>query len=192
MIPRSLLRARLAPLLRRNVPHRTLIAAPRAGSGPLMERRPDRALPAISSSRRWILPTTLFLSIITLSTLAIFNYQKSSSSVVNSTLYALRTHKEAREALGDEIYFAHKVPWVWGTIDQLHGRIDIRFMVKGRRQRGEMRFRSIRKGRRGYFETLEWSLKTEDGKVIELLKPDAPDPFRAVEEQGGTMAEETI
>lgn len=154
MIPRSLLRARLAPLLRRNVPHRTLIAAPRAGSGPLMERRPDRALPAISSSRRWILPTTLFLSIITLSTLAIFNYQKSSSSVVNSTLYALRTHKEAREALGDEIYFARKVPWVWGTIDQLHGRIDIRFMVKGRRQRGEMRFRSIRKGRRGY---VSWS-----------------------------------
>ncbi|KAJ9642564.1 cytochrome oxidase assembly protein 1 [Coniosporium tulheliwenetii] len=166
MIPRSLLRARFRPSLpfRQHAPHRTLIAAPRAGSGPLMERRPDRALPAISS------PGALFLSIITLSTLAIFNYQKSSSSVVNSTLYALRTHKEAREALGDEIYFARKVPWVWGTIDQLHGRIDIRFM----------------------FETLEWSLKTEDGRVIELLKHDAPDPFRAVEDQGGTMAEETI
>ena len=44
--------------------------------------------------------------------LGIFNYQKSSSSVVNSTLYALRTSTKAREVLGDEIYFAQKIPWI--------------------------------------------------------------------------------
>jgi hypothetical protein len=37
-----------------------------------------------------------------------FNYQKSSSSIVNSTLYALRTSPRAREILGDEIYFAQQ------------------------------------------------------------------------------------
>ena len=131
--------------------YRTLIAAPRPGSGPLMERRPDRELPDIqSSSRRWLRTLPLFLAILGASTLGIFNYQKASSSVVNSTLYALRTNPRARELLGDEIYFAAKVPWIWGEMNQLHGRINIHFKVKGTRQHGTMRFRSERKSRLGY------------------------------------------
>lgn len=81
--------------------------------------------------------------------LAIFNYQKSSSSVVSSTLYALRTNPRARELLGDEIYFANSIPWIWGELNQLHGRIDIEFAVKGKRQGGVMKFKSERKGRGG-------------------------------------------
>ncbi|KAI1928149.1 cytochrome oxidase assembly protein 1 [Ophidiomyces ophidiicola] len=106
----------------------------------------------------------------------IFNYQKSSSSVVNSTMYALRTSSKAREILGDEIYFAQKVPWISGEMNQLHGRIDISFWVKGTRAKGKMRFKSIRANRMGFFHTEDWSLEMEDGTVILLL--DEGDPFQ--------------
>ena len=150
-------RPRLRPngfrkLFQTNVtPRRNLIAAPKPGSGPLMERRSDRALPSISTnSYRWLRTVPIFAALMTASVLAIFNYQKQSSSVVSSTLYALRTNQQAREILGDEIYFAHQIPWISGEINQLHGRIDISFSVKGTKDRGVMRFKSLREGRMGY------------------------------------------
>ncbi|GAB7345421.1 hypothetical protein MBLNU457_3759t1 [Dothideomycetes sp. NU457] len=147
------------------VQRRTITAAPKEGSGPLMERRGDRELPSIASSRRWLRTLPVFGVIMVASTLAIFNYQKSNSSVVSSTLYALRTNQQARDILGDEVYFASKMPWISGELNQLHGRIDIQFWVKGTKGKALMRFQSVRKTRMGYFETTEWSLKTEDGRV---------------------------
>lgn len=118
----------------------------------------------------------LFLAILVSSTLAIFNYQKSSSSVVSSTMYSLRTSPKAREYLGDEVYFASKMPWIWGEMNQLQGKIDISFEVKGTKAQGTMRFTSRRETRRGAFETSEWSLTTSDGTKIDLL--DDQDPFK--------------
>ena len=130
---------------------RTLIAAPAPSEGPLMSRRSDRELPAIrSSSSIWLRTFPIFLGIIIASALAIFNYQKSSSAIVNATLYALRTNETARRELGDQIYFRDKFPWVWGTMNAVHGRVDIAFGVKGTRAKGLMRFKSIRKTRIGY------------------------------------------
>ncbi|KAI9819416.1 MAG: hypothetical protein M1832_003979 [Thelocarpon impressellum] len=143
-----------------------------------MERRADRALPPLQTPRRFLRTIPLFLGILAASTLAIFNYQKSSSSVVTSTLYALRTSPRARDVLGDEIYFRAKIPWISGELNQLHGRIDIRFWVKGKRGEGLMRFKSVRRGRQGSFETQEWSLETKDGQKIELLEPTGRDPFK--------------
>jgi cytochrome c oxidase assembly factor 1 len=130
---------------------------------------------------RWLLTLPIFVGILTASTLAIFNYQKGSSSVVSSNLYALRTSPKARELLGDEIYFAHKMPWIWGEMNQLHGRINIHFAVKGNKAQGTMRFKSQRDGRRGMWETEEWSLEmdSEEGKKIDLL--DAEDVFKGLE-----------
>jgi cytochrome c oxidase assembly factor 1 len=88
------------------------------------------------------------------STLAIFNYQKSNSSVVSSALYSLRTNDEARRILGDEVYFAQQLPWIWGSIDQVHGKIDVSFMVKGTRGKAMMRFTSVRKTRMGFVSIL--------------------------------------
>ena len=48
-------------------PRRTLIAPPTPGSGPLMERRADRALPSINPPRRWLRTLPLFLAILTAS-----------------------------------------------------------------------------------------------------------------------------
>ncbi|KAI1373777.1 DUF1783-domain-containing protein [Hypoxylon crocopeplum] len=179
-----LVRQRAIPILRNRsstvrsqLQRRTLVSAPKPGDGPLMERRPDRELPNITGFRWWrTLP--VFLALIAASSVAIFNYQKLSSPVVASTLYALRTSARAREYLGDEIYFKRQIPWISGEMNQLRGRIDIRFAVKGTRRAAVMRFASSRPTPRGLFETTEWSLETPDGAKIDLL--DGDDPFRAV------------
>ncbi|KAJ9619489.1 cytochrome oxidase assembly protein 1 [Taxawa tesnikishii (nom. ined.)] len=129
----------------------------------------------------------IFIAVMTVSTLAIFNYQKSSSSVVSSTLYALRTNSEARAVLGDEVYFASKMPWIGGELNQLHGRININFWVKGTKQKALMKFRSERKTRMGLFETLEWTLQTEDGRIIDLLQGSGADPFQQTPVAGNTQ-----
>ncbi|UDD61376.1 hypothetical protein AFCA_008745 [Aspergillus flavus] len=129
---------------------RNLIPAPHANSGPLLERRADRELPSVNKDRRWMRTLPIFAIAVGAAMLGIFNYQKSSSSVVSSTLYALRTSPRAREILGDEIYFAQKIPWISGEMNQLHGRIDISFRVKGTKSQGTMRFRSIRPDRMSY------------------------------------------
>lgn len=131
-------------------PRRNLIPAPKQNSGPLLERRADRELPSVDGSRGWLRTFPIFVVVVGAAMMAIFNYQKSSSSVVSSTLYALRTSPHAREILGDEIYFANKIPWVSGEMNQLHGRIDISFWVKGSKAQGKMRFRSIRPDRMSY------------------------------------------
>lgn len=159
-----------------------LIPPPAENSGPLLSRRANRALPSLTNTALWTWAKTLplFVLAIVLSSLAIFNYQKSSSSTINSILYALRTNTQARELLGDEIYFASKTPWIRGELNQLHGRIDVRFWVKGTKGQGETRFKSERKRRDGYFETGEWSLVMTDGRKVELLdtKGGGEDIFR--------------
>jgi len=116
---------------------------------------------------------------VTACSIAIFNYQKLSSPVINSTLYALRHSKKARDYLGDEIYFKDQIPWIGGEMNQLRGRIDITFAVKGTKNTGKMRFASNRPTPKGMFETTEWSLETTDGRKIDLLEGD--DPFKAIQ-----------
>ncbi|RDW59386.1 cytochrome c oxidase assembly factor 1 family protein [Aspergillus mulundensis] len=169
---------RLPATSSRLTPHRTLIPAPAANSGPITERRADRELPNINpEGQRWMRTLPIFAVVVGAAMLGIFNYQKSSSSVVSSTLYALRTSPRAREILGDEIYFAQQIPWISGEMNQLHGRINISFWVKGTKAQGKMRFKSVRPDRMSFFRTEEWSLETEDGTVIQLLD-DNHDPFR--------------
>lgn len=152
LFSRSISRRGLArfPGVCRNPPRRTMIPAPGPNTGPLMERRADRELPSIDNSRRWLRSLPIFVVVVGAAMLGIFNYQKSTSSVVSSTLYALRTSPRARELLGDEIYFAQQIPWISGEMNQLHGRIDITFWVKGTKSQGKMRFRSIRPDRMSF------------------------------------------
>ncbi|KAI5862391.1 DUF1783-domain-containing protein [Durotheca rogersii] len=166
------------PAATSQIQRRTLIAPPKPGDGPLMERRPDRELPNIAGFRWWrTLPA--FAVLIAAASAAIFNYQRSSSPVVAGTLYALRTSARARAVLGDEIYFRRAVPWIWGEMNQLRGRIDIRFAVRGTRAAAVVRFVSVRPSPRAQFETVEWSLETPDGAKIDLLLDD-DDPARAL------------
>lgn len=68
--------------------------------------------------------------------------------------------------MGDEIYFASKFPWISGEMNQLHGRIDIHFWVKGKKQKALMNFKSERKYRMGYV-----SLKSS-ARLIRPIRPD--------------------
>ncbi|KAI5257222.1 DUF1783-domain-containing protein [Aureobasidium subglaciale] len=195
MPPRLPLRKPFEALVRRNnattfTSRRTLIAAPKPNSGPLMERRADRALPDMTPSKSWMITGPLFLAAMAASTLVIFNYQKQNSSVVTSTMYSLRTNALAREILGDEVYFASKFPIIAGEINQLHGKIDVEYWVKGTRQEAKMRFKSHRKTRMGIFETTEWSLETTDGKVVDLLNATNSDPFVATPMEAKASAAE--
>ncbi|KAI1343929.1 DUF1783-domain-containing protein [Xylariaceae sp. FL0016] len=176
---------RKSPTTRNQIQRRSLVSAPKPGDGPLMERRPDRELPTVKSFS-WLHTFPVFVVIIAASSIAIFNYQKLSSPVVASTLYSLRTNQKAREYLGDEIYFKHQIPWIAGEMNQLRGRIDISFPVKGTRAVGVMRFCSFRPSAKAMFETTEWSLETTDGRKIDLL--DGEDPFRGI--AGSPMDEE--
>jgi cytochrome c oxidase assembly factor 1 len=63
-------------------------------------------------------------------------------------------------------------------MNQLQGRIDISFKVKGTKSGGVMKFASFRPSPRGMFETSEWSLVTDDGVVIDLLEEG--DPFKVM------------
>ncbi|KAH4412088.1 hypothetical protein HBI25_050030 [Parastagonospora nodorum] len=157
-----------------------LIPPPKDGEI-LLERRPNRALPPVPPliSPQVLKTFPIFIIAMVITTGAFFNYQKQESSVVTSTLYALRTNPGVRELLGDEIYFASKYPWIKGEINQVHGRIDIRFWVKGTKRQGEVRLRCRRRGRGGLYATQEWSLTMDDGERVELYDPkgDAIDPF---------------
>jgi len=156
-----------------------LVSAPSPGQGPLLERRSDRELPDIEKNgMRWLRTGPIFLAMLVGSALVIFNYQKSSSSIVASTMYSLRTSPKAREYLGDNIYFGHKMPWIWGDMDPLHGKIDIEFKVKGNANSGTVRFRSFRATRQGVFVTTEWSLEMDNGEKLDLL--DGTDPFEKI------------
>ncbi|THW24017.1 DUF1783-domain-containing protein [Aureobasidium pullulans] len=195
MPPRLPLRKPLEALFKRNnatnlTCRRTLIAPPKPNSGPLMERRADRALPDMTPSKSWMVTAPLFLAAMAVSTLAIFNYQKQNSSVVTSTMYSLRTNALAREILGDEVYFASKIPYIGGEINQLHGKIDVVYWVKGTRQQAKMRFKSHRPTRMGIFETTEWSLELEDGTLIDLLNATNTDPFVATPMEAKAIAAE--
>lgn len=120
----------------------------------------------------------IFLAIVAACSVAIFNYQKSSSPIISSTLYALRTSPQARALLGDEIYFKHQIPWISGEMNQMRGRIDVSFSVRGTKGTAVMRFASHRPSSRSFFQTTEWSLLTEDGERIDLL--DGGDPFQGL------------
>ena len=135
-----------------------------------MERRGDRELPSVAKSGfRWLRTLPIFAGIMIASALAIFNYQKQSSAVVSSTLYALRTNVEARRILGDEVYFASQMPWISGELNQLHGRIDISFWVKGTKTKGLMRFRSERATRMGKVSDDVWQYLEPWKRVLMIM-----------------------
>ncbi|OAQ74349.1 cytochrome oxidase complex assembly protein [Pochonia chlamydosporia 170] len=175
------------------IQRRWITPAPKPGDGPLMSRRADRELPEISQVRfRWGRTLPIFLAIVTVCSISIFNYQKTSSPIVSSTLYALRTNARARAILGDDIYFKHQIPWIRGQMNQMQGKINIYFTVKGTNGWATMRFTSHRPSSRSLFETTEWSLTTADGEWVDLL--DGGDPFKGLlgDDAFGVPAEEDV
>ena len=143
---------------------------------PPLYRRTDRPLPSLKKITRRMPPYLVpFLAVVGLSAAAIINYEKGQHSVVASCLYALRVDGRVRERLGDEIYFANRVPWISGSIDPMHGNIDISFWVKGTRGKGLMRFRCTRRRRKDFVSHVDgwgvWLIEAVyDGGVVVAVR----------------------
>ncbi|KAI5965798.1 uncharacterized protein KGF55_001161 [Candida pseudojiufengensis] len=112
---------------------------------------------------------------ITLSCIFIFNYEKSSSPIVNSILYFLRRSQLGNEVLGSNIEFANNWPWIWGKLNTVQGIIDIKFKVKGsNNQIGWIKLNATRQSKMHPFEIHKFILEidTNDSKVEYNLMDD--------------------
>lgn len=131
----------------------------------------NKATDPYKGRKKALLTIPLFLVVLISAGAGFFNYQKLSTSVVASTLYSARINSKCRDVLGDEIQFKHYIPWIWGSINQLHGKIDIEFSVKGKKDWGVLRYKCRRYGGKGgRYVTMVWELVGSDGRVVDLLE----------------------
>ncbi|CCH43006.1 hypothetical protein BN7_2553 [Wickerhamomyces ciferrii] len=136
------------------------------------EKRPmtiDRELPDPFKDRtRNRIQFVGFWVLMFVSAAVMFNYEKTSSPVVTTTLHFLRRSEIIREVLGSGIDFADLYPWVSGELNQVKGAVDITFDVKGSKNRGTIKLVANRNSRKEDFLIHEWSLEV-DGKKYDLL-----------------------
>lgn len=132
--------------------------------------RIDRDLPDPRVNRKKQLLGFIGFSIAIGSALAIiFNYEKTENPIISDTLYQLRKSPSTSEWLGENIEFDGLIPWVYGQLNPVAGKINIKFYIKGNKnQSGVVRLVADRENRYDEFLIHEWSL-TVNGKVIDLL-----------------------
>jgi len=133
------------------------------------ETRQPRPLPEIvNKTPRYlaygILGTSIWAVVIALS----FNHQRMNSSTVQGSLFNVRYNPNTREVLGDRIDFTSSWPWISGTINHLKGRINIKYDVKGDKGKGVVHFHTIRPTHDSQWKVLEFTVTTEDGRVVPL------------------------
>ncbi|KAI5955405.1 hypothetical protein CANMA_004622 [Candida margitis] len=104
----------------------------------------------------------------------IFNYEKSSSPIINSSLYFLRRSTIAQDALGKDIEFASSWPWIWGKLNTVQGVIDVKFKVKGNEQKAWVLLNASRESKLHPFQVHKFALEvdTKDAKVEYNLMDD--------------------
>lgn len=135
----------------------------------------DRELPDPFVKRNENRRYFVFYSIALVVTCAvIFNYEKSSSPIINSTLYFLRRSTIAQDALGKNIEFASSWPWIWGKLNTVQGAIDVKFKVKGDDQKAWVLLNATRESKMHPFQVHKFALEvdTKDAKVEYNLMDD--------------------
>ncbi|AEY97983.1 FAFR299Wp [Eremothecium gossypii FDAG1] len=111
----------------------------------------------------------VFATATTAALLLIFNYEKVQSPVVTNTMYQMRRLGVVRELLGDNLEFGGLLGWVHGELNQVAGRVNVRFTLKGSKGvPGEVRLVADRENRQQQFLIREWTV-TIDGKTVDLL-----------------------
>lgn len=135
----------------------------------------DRELPdpfaAKKTNRRYLVVYTIGLAAMLA---MIFNYEKTGSPIITSTLYFVRRSKIANERLGDGIDFSSSWPWIKGPLNTVRGNIDIEFNVKGDKGNGTLKLKATRESKMDPFDIHHFVLdiKDEYGNVTsyDLLK----------------------
>ncbi|KAI0463435.1 hypothetical protein LJB42_003462 [Komagataella kurtzmanii] len=111
-----------------------------------------------------------FVVVMGTSLFGIFNYEKVSSPIMNSTMYFLRRSQVARDLIGKEITFAGIFPWVKGPLNTMKGDINFTVNVSGDKSEGVMRLVANRDSRHHAFEIRDWTLTMKDGTIVDLTK----------------------
>ncbi|KAL1577418.1 hypothetical protein MEW_03568 [Candida albicans P60002] len=134
----------------------------------------DRELPDPFSKRKTNRRYLLIYGIgITLSCIAIFNYEKTQSPIITSSLYFLRRSQPSIELLGKDIDYSSSWPWIWGKLNTVQGIINIEFSVKGSKGNGVVKLNATRESKAHPFDVHQFVLEVErDGKkqVVDLTK----------------------
>ncbi|SCU79971.1 LAMI_0B00342g1_1 [Lachancea mirantina] len=100
------------------------------------------------------------------SLLCIFNYEKTQSPIISSTLYHLRRSPETRQLLGDNLDFDGLIPWVYGDLNQVAGRVNVTFYIKGSKNlQGMVKLIADRENGAKEFLIHEWSITVGDQKI---------------------------
>ncbi|CDF91931.1 related to Cytochrome c oxidase assembly protein 1 [Zygosaccharomyces bailii] len=103
----------------------------------------------------------------------IFNYEKTESPVISNTFYHLRRSPRTQELLGENIEFDGLFPWIHGKLNQVAGKVNIRFNVKGSKNvGGVVRLIADKDNDLGEFLIREWSLTVGDNQVDLLQEGD--------------------
>lgn len=108
------------------------------------------------------------------SAILIFNYEKTTSPIVTTTLHFLRSSDKIRDILGSNIDFGTMFPWISGELNQVKGAVNITFNVKGSKNNGVVRLVADRKNKNEDFLIHEWTL-TVDGEKFDLFEDDTVD-----------------
>ena len=153
-----------------NVRHNS-ISATTNNNKPL---RVDRELPDPTREQKKLIASFILFGGIMVTTLAvIFNYEKTENAIVTNTLYQLRRSEKIKDLIGENIEFDGLIPWIYGQLNPMAGKINIRFYIKGNKNKsGEIRLVADRANKDQEFLIHEWSL-TVDGQQFDLLEENA-------------------
>jgi len=133
----------------------------------------DHELPdPLKEKRRNQIIFISFSILMSIALFGIFNYEKTSSPVMNATMYFLRRSELARSKLGKEITFAGLFPWIHGELNTMIGNVDINVNVSGTELTGKMVLKLSRDSRHHEFNIQRWDLIVGD-EVINLLEDDS-------------------
>ena len=94
----------------------------------------------------------------------IFNNERSDNASVNNTLLDLRRNKEFRDILGNNIRLnGFVVPWIYGTMNQVEGNVDIHFDVIGtKNKKATVFFKAQREADELNFSIVHWFFTLHD------------------------------
>ncbi|KAH3898969.1 Coa1p SCDLUD_005316 [Saccharomycodes ludwigii] len=108
----------------------------------------------------------VFVVTTTIALLCLFNYEKTQSPIVTNTLYQLRRSQRIRELLGNNIDFEGLFPWVFGELNQVAGKINITFYVKGTKGvRGTVRLVADKNNEFNELFIKDWSITIGNEKI---------------------------
>ncbi|CAI2034888.1 hypothetical protein SEUBUCD646_0I00220 [Saccharomyces eubayanus] len=140
--------------------------------------RVDRELPDPTQERKKrILGFVVFSVAIGSALSLIFNYEKTESPIISNSLYHIRRSPATRDILGESIEFDGIIPWVYGELNSVKGKINITFYIKGDKNvSGTVRLVADRNTHDEEFLIHEWSV-TAGGHKIDLLAENSKRPI---------------